>query len=388
VGRIHYFWGKQEFNAYGNIKDRWLNIKAFETQGCTGGVFYISLIVKNKGRGALVLVFVRCLDWSRRSGKPGGNLLIFTLIKSSFQEDAQVRLSKVILFHKRSTYQLRAVEFRDSRFIELLEQEHMAVRLVKKSHSEHTATLERLSKELKDRKIKFHTQARSSLNRDIEDIDLLIAVGGDGTFLDASHYLDKVPVLGVNSALSTSFGHFCLANENSFGSIIEKIESETLSASNLMRLTVLLNGKPLPVLALNEILIAHKNPAATSRYIIADNNHTEEQLSSGVWIATAAGSTGSMNAAGGQVLPITSRQFQYYVREPCIRPGAKKQLQKGLLMEGDEIKFVSQMRQGTIFIDGQHIEYPFTIGDEVLVKASDSDLRAFVDPEINKRFVC
>jgi len=299
-----------------------------------------------------------------------------------------VRLSKVILFHKRSTYELRAIEFRDSRFIELLEQEHMAVRLVKKSHSEHTTTLERLSQELKKRKISFTSQVRSSLTRKIEDIDLLIAVGGDGTFLDASHYLDKVPILGVNSALSTSFGHFCLGNENNFGSMIDKIESETLSSFNLMRLVVILNGKPLPFYALNEVLIAHKNPAATSRYIIAKNNDNEEQLSSGVWISTAAGSTGSMRAVGGQVLPITSRQFQYYVREPCIRPGDKKQLQQGLLEEGESIKFISQMRQGTIFIDGQHIEYPFTGGDEVIIKANGIDLRAFVDPEINNRFVC
>jgi NAD+ kinase len=268
-----------------------------------------------------------------------------------------------------------------------LEQEHAAVRLVKKSHTEHSSTLEHLTKELNKRKIKFTTQARSSQSHKIDDVDLLISVGGDGTFLDASHYLDKVPVLGVNSALSTSFGHFCLANENNFGSILDKIESNSLQASHLMRLTVLLNGRPLPSFSLNEVLIAHKNPAATTRYIITQNNCTEEHLSSGVWISTASGSTGSMNAAGGEVLPITARQFQYLVREPCIRPGAKKQLLKGVLQEGEEIKFISQTRQGVIFIDGQHIEYPFTVGDEVIIKASNVDLLAFVDPEINQRFL-
>jgi len=321
-------------------------------------------------------------------GKTGSNLVTFILNKLSFQDDARVQLSKVILFHKRSTYELRAIEFRDSRFIQLLEQEHMAVRSVKKSHSEHTSTLEKLSQELKARKISFKTITRSSLNHKIENIDLLISVGGDGTFLDASHYLDTVPILGVNSALSTSFGHFCLTNENTFGCVIDNIESQKLPMVNLMRLTVFLNGQALPFLALNEVLIAHKNPAATSRYIISTKSHQEEHLSSGIWIATAAGSTGSLRAAGAQVLPITSRQFQFFVREPCIRPGDKKQLLRGTLDEGEEIKFISQMRQGTIFVDGQHIEYPFTVGDEVVLKASNVDLHAFVDPQVNKRFLC
>ena len=299
-----------------------------------------------------------------------------------------MQLSKVILFHKRSTYQLRAIEFRDARFIELLDQEHRTVSLVKKSHSEHTATLDKLSQELKERKISFKTLARSSLSTKIEDIDLLIAVGGDGTFLDASHYLDTIPILGVNSALSTSFGHFCLANENNFGTILDQIEAQKLAPSNLMRLAIYVNGKPLPFFALNEVLIAHKNPAATSRYIISSNGHEEYQLSSGVWIAPAAGSTGSIKAAGGQVLPITSRQFQYYVREPCLRPGEKKQLLSGLLTESEEISFISQMRQGTIFIDGQHIEYSFATGDQVTIKPCPVNLRAYVDPEINKRFNC
>ena len=299
-----------------------------------------------------------------------------------------MRLSKVILFHKRSTYQLRAVEYHDPRFVELLEQEHAAVRLVKKSHSEHTATLDKLNQELKERKISFKTQARSSLTDKIEDIDLLIAVGGDGTFLDASHYLDKVPILGVNSALSTSFGHFCLANEHNFGSILDQIEAQVLAPVNLMRLAIFVNGKALPFFALNEVLIAHKSPAATSRYIISANNLEENQLSSGVWIATASGSTGSIRAAGGQVLPITAQQFQFYVRELCIRPTEKKQLLKCVLEADQEIRFISQIRQGTIFIDGQHIEYPITVGDEILIKPSENNLSAFVDPDINKRFLC
>jgi NAD+ kinase len=134
-----------------------------------------------------------------------------------------VLLKKVLLFHKRSTYQLQAVEFRDQRFIQLLEEEHEAVKRVEKAHFEHLNTLEHLLKELEGRKIQVETKARSTLDHKIQNIDLLISVGGDGTFLDASHYLENVPILGVNSATSSSFGHLCLANEKNVSSILDQM---------------------------------------------------------------------------------------------------------------------------------------------------------------------
>ena len=41
---------------------------------------------------------------------------------------------------------------------------------------------------------------RDELREPIKDVDLVITVGGDGTLLEASHFLDSsIPVLGVNS---------------------------------------------------------------------------------------------------------------------------------------------------------------------------------------------
>jgi NAD+ kinase len=48
--------------------------------------------------------------------------------------------------------------------------------------------------------VKFEMHLRDELQSPIRDVDLVITVGGDGTLLQASHYLDSsVPVLGVNS---------------------------------------------------------------------------------------------------------------------------------------------------------------------------------------------
>lgn len=48
--------------------------------------------------------------------------------------------------------------------------------------------------------IQFEMHLRDELQSPIRDVDLVITVGGDGTLLQASHYLDSsIPVLGVNS---------------------------------------------------------------------------------------------------------------------------------------------------------------------------------------------
>ena len=298
-----------------------------------------------------------------------------------------MQLNKVLLFHKRSTYQLQAIEYRDKRFIQLLEEEHKAVNRVQRAHIEHLNTLECLAKALQKRKIQVETKTRSTLENKIKDVDLLISVGGDGTFLDASHYLEEVPILGVNSAPSSSFGHFCLANEKNIETVLDQIINDVISPAYLIRLEANLNGEVLPQNALNEILVAHKSPAGTTRYILEIEGHIEEQLCSGIWIGTPAGSTGASKAAGGKVIPVTAEKFQYLVREPFERHGRKNQLNKGILKKHSEIKLICQMRTGSIFIDGQHLEYPFRLGDELTVRVSMNKLRAFVDPQLNSRFV-
>ena len=54
------------------------------------------------------------------------------------------------------------------------------------------------------------------------------------------------------------------------------------------------------VAVINDVLIAHKNPAATSRYLLELNKTKEEQRSSGIWIATPMGSTAGHFIGRGQ----------------------------------------------------------------------------------------
>lgn len=295
-------------------------------------------------------------------------------------------LKKVLILHKKSTFQIQAMEHKESRFLKLLEEGSEVVTRVKLAHEEHLETLKRVQEELDQRKIEYRSIARSKLSHKISDIDLMISVGGDGTFLDASHFLDHVPILGVNSSSSSSFGHFCLANEKTIGQIMDDIQSDSVHPYPLARLDLTLNDSLLLELVLNEILIAHSNPAATSRYFIDAHGQKEEQKSSGIWIGTAAGSTGSIRSAGGKILPITDTRFQFIVREPCMRPNENWHLLKGLMNANEQLKITSRMRTGAIYIDGQHLDHQFSLADKLVVKRSTHDLNAYINPAVNDRF--
>lgn len=53
---------------------------------------------------------------------------------------------------------------------------------------------------LRKKSVEWKAVHRNDLTQPINDVDLVVTIGGDGTLLQASHFIDdKIPVLGVNS---------------------------------------------------------------------------------------------------------------------------------------------------------------------------------------------
>jgi hypothetical protein len=86
-------------------------------------------------------------------------------------------------------------------------------------------------------------------------------------------------------------------------------------------------------------------------------------------------------------MPIIGQQYQYMVREAWERPGQHFQLTRGELDRSREIRMTSAMRTGAVYIDGQHIDYSFSLGDELLVQANEHDLMAYINPQVNNIFI-
>lgn len=218
--------------------------------------------------------------------------------------------------------------------------------------------------------------------------DLVISIGGDGTFLDASHSLDsqpdprkRVPLLGVNSAPESSFGNYCNATAANFQVIFERILSGKEYCHDVARLIATIDNRPIDVPVLNEVLVAGQNAAATARYNLRLDGKVSSQRSSGLIIATPSGTTGILHSAGGKVIPLNSTRFAYQVLARFARPEDNLDFNSGFVSFGDKLVVESTMSNGKIYIDGPHKEYAFKRGSVLEVAVDPNPLRAFVSPD-------
>jgi NAD+ kinase len=282
---------------------------------------------------------------------------------------------RVVVVSKRTAYRRFVVDERDPRAKQLLRKRDAAVRSWRDSHQEHVRTLEWVERVLSQVGAQVLLVERAHAAFDASDAELVIAVGGDGTLLAASHSVAQTPILGVNSAPRHSVGFFCAGTRVNFRSLLERALAGRLESALLTRMKVAVNGRERSARVLNEALYCHSSPAATSRYILAHGRTREEQRSSGLWIGPAAGSTAAQRSAGGRVLPLTSNKLQLVVREPYTPSGKRYELTKFLVDAGDIVTVDSKMDNAAVFFDGPYRSVPVRLGDRVSFSASAEPLR-------------
>ncbi len=240
----------------------------------------------------------------------------------------------------------------------------------------HTRTLQHVLQVLKSAGISSETAYRSN-RLDETPFDGVISIGGDGTFLEAARGVRSHQwIFGVNSDPQRSVGSFCSATRATFKKILTRFLDGEGRVMRLERLLLELNGTPLGLQVLNDVLITHKTPAAMSRYWLKVGRVKEEQRSSGLWIAPAAGSTGAIRSAGGRVLPRTSPLVQYRPRELYKGDRFHYRLTGGSVsLREQPIQVGSLMQQGLICVDGEHLTFPFGYGGLLAVKRSPYPLQ-------------
>lgn len=281
---------------------------------------------------------------------------------------------RVVVVAKRTSYQRFVEEEGDPRASQLVKQKDPAVRSWLDSHAEHLRTLEVVSRELERAGAQTLVVRRAHAAFDTEGAQLVIAVGGDGTLLAASHNVDGVPILGVNSAPNYSVGFFCAATRKDFRRHLELALVGKLRRVSLSRMSVSLNGRMRSKRVLNDTLYCHDSPAGTSRYILHIGRTSEEQRSSGIWIGPPAGSTAAQRSAGGRILPLASRQLQLVVREPYSPRGKKNALARALIKPRQRVTIISKMDASSLFIDGPKRKIAVQLGDEIEFALSDTPL--------------
>ncbi len=300
-----------------------------------------------------------------------------------------MRSGRIIVVYKKSTLAL----YEDLDAVKELPKKNAALyRELKKADQDHYRSVELLMKKLEGfhEEIVVHRRGEDRMPK-INDNDIVLAIGGDGTFIYVSHYVKHAVMIGVNSAPNHSVGHYCAFNlfDKSFNmpAIIEAVRSQKIRPTDIYRLRVWKNGEELKMRVINDALFTDVNPAITSRYEININKNSRRQKSSGLWIATAMGSSAAFRSAGGkpfkQFSPEKKRQFGVAIRELYGEGGKKNEIM--MIDETQKFEVVSSMIDGILFLDGGQKKVRVDIGDKIgfdfheraLPVVMHKDLRSF-----------
>lgn len=289
----------------------------------------------------------------------------------------RIKIRKVYLIYKRSVYQKFFIDEKNAKFKKLFRQKHFSITSMRDIHRVHLNAVRTIQNHLKKRGIAYETESRHHVP-DLKGFDLVVTIGGDGTFLRTAHFVKNQLILPVNSDPLQSVGALCSIPIHEFRNKMDEILSGTCRIRELPLMQVRVNKRRLSVAAINDVLFTNMSPAATSRYYIKNGEIIEEHKSSGVWIATATGSTAAICGAGGKPMPISDKRLQFAVREPYQGNFHPYKLTRGFVKKGRPLVIVSKMMQSHIYLDGPTNAVDLNYGDEVELSLAKTVLRVVV----------
>lgn len=287
---------------------------------------------------------------------------------------------KNVLVIRKTTCLMEMTARNDHEALRLVAEGHSSVEGVKETHDESERCADEVEAALADVGIKYRSIYRHEAGVAYNAADLVITVGGDGSFIDAAHNIKSgIPLLGVKSA-KTSHGHFCAADEKTFPDVLQKVLTGKQHHHQMVRLVMFVDGKQLPLYVVNEVMIAEVDISGTNKYQVTVNGRTEKQKGSAMVVCSPAGSTGLMRSMGGIIQPILAKRIQYRPMLPFLAPHEKLALPGGLVPSRGEVRVISGMPKMLLHVDGKHIKFPFPLGAELVVRVADQPLTAYVDP--------
>jgi len=320
----------------------------------------------------------------------GVSIYLIYAISFYFYESFGMIIERVLVVQRKSLYQIYIKDHKE-RFIQnAIRQGDRTAKALLDSHHTQLIALQHLTAILKREGITPVVKWRGD-RRSIANYDLIISLGGDGTLLDTAQFIfDKTPLLGINSDPERSMGALCGCTVRTLPAMIKAIRRDKISPHILGRIRVRIDGEEQLGPVLNDVLIAHASPAGLSRIDLAliqssiaeknlcfrEHPHRIQYRCSGIWISTAAGSSGAIHSAGGVSLRPGSRRIQYLIREPYITHQTKAGSRvNGFVKSHEALILVNRMRRGMIWADGIHRCTALSYGQAVCVDRHPQNLR-------------
>jgi NAD+ kinase len=152
-----------------------------------------------------------------------------------------------------------------------------------------------------------------TLRRELTTTDVLVVLGGDGTFLRAAQAVAgvDVPLLGINLG---KVGFLSRAEAHELEPMLHQLTAGEFTVGERMGLTgaILRGGRPSGETfnALNDIVVARGALARVVRLeVTIDASHLATFVSDGLVVSSPTGSTGYSFSAGGPILDPHSRNL-------------------------------------------------------------------------------
>ena len=201
-------------------------------------------------------------------------------------------------------------------------------------------------------------------------VDLVVAIGGDGTVLRAARraLADGADVLGMNLG---TLGYLADVEPAAWHDAL----STYLDGDHRLEERMLVSGRvagraPLPD-GLNEIVIEKQSPGRTVRLGVAiDGSHFTSYVADGLIVATPTGSTAYSLSARG---PIVAPSHRALVMTP-VSPHTL--FDRSLILEPDSVVTVTVLgdRDAPLSVDGQDCG-TLAVGEAVQITAADQPVR-------------
>ena len=218
------------------------------------------------------------------------------------------------------------------------------------------------------------------LVRALPGTQVLVVLGGDGTFLRAARAVTEVdvPLVGVNLG---KVGFLSKAEANELEPLLEKITSGAYRLEARMALQGAIHGPGggaprRTFVALNDVVIARGSLARVVRLEVdIGPSHLATYVADGLVVASPTGSTGYSFSAGGPILDPLSRNL---VVSPIA---AYLSAIRSVVVSPDQVVRcrVAEAHQALVSIDGREDVW-LSVGDVVTVAALERPVR-FLEPD-------
>lgn len=244
------------------------------------------------------------------------------------------------------------------------------------------AALKIIRRSLKGLEISFQQVSAKELQLEhLKGQDLIIPVGGDGTFIGASHLAGAgLPLIGINPepGINGSWGHYLPLTAKQLEDAIKLIAKGDYQLALISRLAARLRHREADALlkpALNELYIGEEEFRHASRYSLSVGGLEEAMIDSGLLVSTGAGSAANSwtyNADGLSFSPLSSLvQFRALIAPPHLKNGGERELLHGF---AEELQVTSRLRHAGLISVDSSVNWPFPQNTILTVRADAPSL--------------